>query len=219
MPPSSTFWHIRGRTRSRSASARGGARSSKGMLGSTILGFHTRFHCKNFIETVDRYLEARIEHEHSTISYQDEETLIESYPISIEWPIGADRARRWPPVAECRRRVFERLNSAGRHLPGGRRRPLRLHQGHPRAAARGRSACSKAPGVDAAASSSCRWPHRTRSELEEYRSVPANASQRVSDRINRALRHRGLSAGAPAGRSTTSATRSTSCSAPPTCAW
>ena len=40
------------------------------MLGSTILGFHTRFHCKNFIETVDRYLEARIEHEHSTISFQ-----------------------------------------------------------------------------------------------------------------------------------------------------
>jgi len=39
----------------------------QGMLGSTILGFHTRFHCKNFIETVDRYLEARIEHEHSTI--------------------------------------------------------------------------------------------------------------------------------------------------------
>jgi trehalose-6-phosphate synthase len=39
----------------------------QGMLGSTILGFHTRYHCKNFIETVDRYLEARIEHEHSTI--------------------------------------------------------------------------------------------------------------------------------------------------------
>jgi trehalose 6-phosphate synthase/phosphatase len=38
----------------------------QGLLGSTILGFHTRFHCKNFIETVDRYLEARIEHEHST---------------------------------------------------------------------------------------------------------------------------------------------------------
>src|SRR6478735_2882791 len=37
----------------------------EGMLGSTILGFHTRFHCKNFIETVDRFLEARIEHEHS----------------------------------------------------------------------------------------------------------------------------------------------------------
>ncbi len=80
----------------------------EGMLGSTILGFHTRFHCKNFIETVDRYLEARIEHEHSTISFRDEETLVESYPISIEWPAEAERVS-WPPVQECRRRVFERF--------------------------------------------------------------------------------------------------------------
>ena len=80
----------------------------QGMLGSTILGFHTRFHCKNFIETVDRCLEARIEHEHSSISYQDKETLVESYPISIEWPTAATVAAM-TPVAECRRRVFARL--------------------------------------------------------------------------------------------------------------
>jgi trehalose 6-phosphate synthase len=80
----------------------------QGMLGSTILGFHTRFHCKNFIETVDRYLEARIEHEHSTISYQGTETFVESYPISIAWPEEAQR-RQWPPVGQCRRNVFRRL--------------------------------------------------------------------------------------------------------------
>jgi len=80
----------------------------QGMLGSTILGFHTRFHCKNFIETVDRYLEARIEHEHSTIAFHDDETFVESYPISIEWPSAAQSAS-WPPAAQCRRQVFERL--------------------------------------------------------------------------------------------------------------
>jgi trehalose 6-phosphate synthase len=80
----------------------------QGMLGSTILGFHTRYHCKNFIETVDRYLEARIEHEHSTIAFGGKETLVESYPISIEWPDAAEVAG-WAPVAECRRRVRERL--------------------------------------------------------------------------------------------------------------
>jgi alpha,alpha-trehalose-phosphate synthase [UDP-forming] len=78
----------------------------QGMLGSTILGFHTRFHCKNFIETVDRYLEARIEHEHSTISYQGKETLVESYPISIEWPA---QDVLMLPVESCRQRVIERL--------------------------------------------------------------------------------------------------------------
>jgi trehalose-6-phosphate synthase len=80
----------------------------QGMLGSTILGFHTRFHCKNFIETVDRYLEARIEHEHSTIAFQEKETLVEAYPISIEWPGDAEVAL-WAPVSACRRAVIDRL--------------------------------------------------------------------------------------------------------------
>lgn len=80
----------------------------QGMLGSTILGFHTLFHCKNFIETVDRYLEARIEHEHSTISYQGADTFVESYPISIAWPDEAER-QSWPAVEQCRRSVFKRL--------------------------------------------------------------------------------------------------------------
>ena len=57
-----------------------------GLLGNTLLGFHTPFHCKNFLETVDRYLETRIEHEASTISYGGELTEVESYPISIAWP-------------------------------------------------------------------------------------------------------------------------------------
>ncbi len=58
----------------------------KGMLGSTILGFHTPYHCENFLKTVDRYLEARIEHESSTISRRGQLTLVENYPISIQWP-------------------------------------------------------------------------------------------------------------------------------------
>ncbi len=84
----------------------------QGMLGSTILGFHTRFHCKNFIETVDRYLEARIEHEHSTIAFQEKETLVESYPISIEWPVVTEVAA-WPTVPACRQAVIDRLELPG----------------------------------------------------------------------------------------------------------
>jgi len=80
----------------------------EGMLGSTILGFQTRFHCKNFIETVDRYIEARIEHEHSTISFRDADTLVESYPISIEWPDAATSAAR-PTIEQSRSNVYERL--------------------------------------------------------------------------------------------------------------
>ena len=87
----------------------------EGLLGSTILGFHTRYHCRNFLETVDRYLEARIEHEHSLIAFRDSETLVESYPISIAWPSPEVEAT-WPTVEQCRSNVLSRLG-----LPEGQR--------------------------------------------------------------------------------------------------
>ena len=31
-----------------------------GMLGADLIGFHTQFHCNNFLDTVDRTLESRI---------------------------------------------------------------------------------------------------------------------------------------------------------------
>ena len=31
------------------------------MLGADVIGFHTQYHCNNFLETCNRYLEARID--------------------------------------------------------------------------------------------------------------------------------------------------------------
>jgi trehalose 6-phosphate synthase len=76
-----------------------------GLLGSSIVGFHIQFHCNNFTESVDRFLESRIEREHSSITYRGQTTLVHSYPISIEWPPA--RLEAQPPAAECRRRIFE----------------------------------------------------------------------------------------------------------------
>ncbi|PIT98965.1 MAG: trehalose-6-phosphate synthase [Bdellovibrionales bacterium CG10_big_fil_rev_8_21_14_0_10_45_34] len=58
----------------------------KGLLGSSIIGFHTRFHCNNFLETVDRNLECRIDKELSAVTRKGEVTGVQAYPISIEWP-------------------------------------------------------------------------------------------------------------------------------------
>ena len=88
----------------------------QGMLGSTILGFHTRFHCKNFLETVDRYLETRIEHESSTISHGGHLTMVESYPISIQWP--PPWQGNMPPVEACREEIRESLGLPPDHLIG-----------------------------------------------------------------------------------------------------
>ncbi|MBE2887883.1 alpha,alpha-trehalose-phosphate synthase (UDP-forming) [Geobacter anodireducens] len=88
----------------------------KGMLGSTILGFHTPYHCKNFLETVDRYLETRIEHESSTISRRGQLTMVESYPISIQWPPAWQGTL--PPVDVTRSEILGELGLPPDHLIG-----------------------------------------------------------------------------------------------------
>ncbi len=75
----------------------------EGLLGSSILGFHTRFHCNNFIDSIDRFLEGRIDRETSTISYGKKLTAVNPYPISIEWPSRVASLQR--PIAECRMSV------------------------------------------------------------------------------------------------------------------
>jgi len=81
-----------------------------GLLGSTVMAFHTPAHCHNFIDCVDRYLESRIDREQSTITRGGVTTCIRPYPISIEWPPRA--LRNQPTIAECRRIVRERLGLA-----------------------------------------------------------------------------------------------------------
>jgi trehalose-6-phosphate synthase len=88
----------------------------KGMLGSTILGFHTPYHCKNFLETVDRYLETRIEHESSTISRRGQLTMVESYPISIQWPPPWQGTL--PPVEQTRSEILTELGLPADQLLG-----------------------------------------------------------------------------------------------------
>ena len=80
----------------------------KGMLGSTILGFHTPFHCKNFLETVDSYLETRVDHASSTITHGGNLTLVEAYPISIQWPPPWQESQ--PGITDCRAYVQRSLN-------------------------------------------------------------------------------------------------------------
>jgi trehalose-6-phosphate synthase len=57
-----------------------------GMLMADILGFHTLYHCQNFLATVDRFIECQIDHEHMTVALQGHVCHVAAYPISIEWP-------------------------------------------------------------------------------------------------------------------------------------
>ena len=57
-----------------------------GLLGSDVIGFHIQAHCSNFLQTVDRTLECRIDWEHSAINRQGHRTVIKPFPISVDFP-------------------------------------------------------------------------------------------------------------------------------------
>jgi trehalose 6-phosphate synthase len=78
----------------------------EGLLGSGILGFHTQFHCNNFLDTVDRQLEARVDRESFTITCGGHTTAVQRYPISIEWPPAPLTGAKTVP--DARRAVRER---------------------------------------------------------------------------------------------------------------
>jgi trehalose-6-phosphate synthase len=56
-----------------------------GLLGNDILGFHIRYHGLNFLDSVDRFLEARTDRERLSIIKNGRETLVRAFPISIDF--------------------------------------------------------------------------------------------------------------------------------------
>jgi trehalose 6-phosphate synthase len=54
-----------------------------GMLGADLVGFHTQIHCNNFLETVERTIEARVEWDDFTAVRGQRTTHVLPFPISI----------------------------------------------------------------------------------------------------------------------------------------
>jgi len=57
-----------------------------GLLGADLIGFHIQSHCNNFLETVDRALEALTEWDRFAVNRQGHLTRVRPYPISVAFP-------------------------------------------------------------------------------------------------------------------------------------
>jgi trehalose 6-phosphate synthase len=101
-----TFWHIPWPNSEVFSICPWREKILDGLLGSSIIGFHTQFHCNNFIESVDRFLESRIEREDAAISYGGRTSLVHAYPISIEWP--PVQLESVPAASQSRARLREK---------------------------------------------------------------------------------------------------------------
>jgi len=101
------FWHIPWANSQRFGICPWRKDLLEGMLGASILGFHTQFDCNSFIDSVDRFLEARIDREQSAVVQHGRNTLVRPYPISLDWP--TQWVKTAPPVDECRAATFREL--------------------------------------------------------------------------------------------------------------
>jgi len=74
-----------------------------GLLGNDLLSFHIQYHCNNFLDTVERAIEARVDPEQFSVTCGGRTTFVRPHPISID----PDAALAWlPPDAS---RVENRL--------------------------------------------------------------------------------------------------------------
>lgn len=55
-----------------------------GLLQNDLLGFHLRSHCQNFLNSVDRTIEAKIDHEQFEVTRGGKTTVVRPFPISID---------------------------------------------------------------------------------------------------------------------------------------
>jgi len=62
-----------------------------GMLGNDLMSFHIQSHCNNFLETVDRMVECRIDRERFAVQRNGSNTAVRPHPISVD-PDAAEKA-------------------------------------------------------------------------------------------------------------------------------
>src|SRR3990172_7937593 len=90
-----------------------------GMLGADIIGFHTQFHCNNFLDTVDRFLESKIDWEHFSVDRGGHTTLAKPFPISVSFESLSDKASAIQEKASLKETILKEIGIQAKYLGVG----------------------------------------------------------------------------------------------------
>jgi len=90
-----------------------------GMLGADIIGFHIQYHCNNFLDTVDRFLESKINWEQFSIDRGGHTTLVKPFPISVSFEGGSDKAAAIKERESFRDTILKELDVRAKYLGVG----------------------------------------------------------------------------------------------------
>ena len=110
------FWHIPWPNREAFRVFPWGEQLLDGLLGNDILGFHIQYHCNNFMDTIDRGIEAKVDYEHFRIFRGGRPTSIRPFPISVD-SAQIESDSHLPRVDE---KILE-FSAAIGYAPGNRR--------------------------------------------------------------------------------------------------
>jgi trehalose-6-phosphate synthase len=81
----------------------------EGLLGADLIGFHIQTHCNNFLQTVDRAVEALSDWARFEISRRGHVTRVRPYPISVAFPMENANAQVIRISGESRAEIFAEL--------------------------------------------------------------------------------------------------------------
>jgi alpha,alpha-trehalose-phosphate synthase [UDP-forming] len=79
----------------------------EGLLGNDLLSFHIQYHCNNFLDTVDRSIEAKVDMEQFAVTRGGRTTLVRPHPISIDAELV--EAALPPDLAATEKRLRKQL--------------------------------------------------------------------------------------------------------------
>ncbi|HHT9153165.1 MAG TPA: alpha,alpha-trehalose-phosphate synthase (UDP-forming) [Candidatus Hypogeohydataceae bacterium YC40] len=79
------FWHIPWPNREAFRVCPWGEEILRGLLGNDLLCFQIRYHCQNFLDTIERTIEAKIDYERFSVIREGKETLVRPFPISVDF--------------------------------------------------------------------------------------------------------------------------------------
>lgn len=90
-----------------------------GLLGADLIGFHIQFHCNNFLETVDRFLESKINWDQFSAERHGQLTMVRPFPISIAHPFETEAVDQKSDTVATKEALLKKAGISARFLAVG----------------------------------------------------------------------------------------------------
>jgi trehalose 6-phosphate synthase len=91
-----------------------------GLLGADLVGFHTQFYCNNFLETIDRFLESKINWDQFNVERLGGVTAVKPFPISIAFSdLQTELSNNIQSRAVYTKQIFKKIGFRSKYLGVG----------------------------------------------------------------------------------------------------